>query len=286
VAGEVAGPEDFPPEPIAQSPARDSWWKSRTKFFDGRATAVTSGFLLYAGLKGYDSWWKEERRFRFHVIDEGFFGRNTYTGGADKVSHFIASYIASQALAKGYILLGKSPQQSQLIGAGVSALTGLIIEVGDGFHVFGLSWGDILTNTLGAAAGAEISRRGWDDVVGFRIGTVRYEIPPPGERSDGLGQDYSREVYSADLKLNGLLRRAKIKPGVARFLLLSLTYGSKGYRYHSPKVRERNIGMDIGLNLPEIFRALGVRDDSWWGKPFLEYLNYRRIPLALAIATT
>ncbi len=41
---------------------------------------------------------------------------------------------------------------------------------------------------------------------------------------------YSKDIYTADLKLPGLLPRLGLKPGIARYLLVSGTFGTKGYR--------------------------------------------------------
>ncbi|MEO8349696.1 MAG: DUF2279 domain-containing protein [Acidobacteriota bacterium] len=259
------------------SPKADTWWVSRSRFFDGRTIALTSGFLIYTGMHGYSTWWKDSLRFPYHVKNEGWFGRHSYTGGADHASHFVGSFIASQVLSKTYQLLGKRPAPSQRAGAVVAALGGLIIEIGDGYSVFGFSWSDIVMNTLGATAGMELSRSGLDDTLGFRIGWVPYDLPQLSERGPGTGADYSEEIYTTDLKLAGLFRRLDRNPGPARFLMVSLTYGTKGYRFHDPAVRERNVGIDVGLNLPEILRAIGVREDKWWGRPILEYLNYVRV---------
>jgi hypothetical protein len=255
----------------------DTWLVSRSRFVDGRTIALTSAFLIYTGMHGYSTWWKDSLRFPYHVKNEGWFGRDSYTGGTDHASHFVGSYIASQALSTTFQVLGKRPTPSQRAGAVVAWLGGLIIELGDGYSVFGFSWSDMVMNTLGAVAGMELSHAGLDDTLGFRLGYVPYEIPPLSERGPGNGADYSDQLYTTDLKLAGLFRRLDRNPGLARFLMVSLTYGSKGYRFHDPAVRERNVGIDVGLNLPEILRAIGVRDDKWWGRPILEYLNYVRV---------
>ena len=52
-------------------------------------------------------------------------------------------------------------------------------------------------------------------------------IPDACCRYGGYGDDYSKEIYSLDLKLAGLLPRIGAKPGPARFLLLSGTYGRR-----------------------------------------------------------
>lgn len=44
----------------------------------------------------------------FHVTHEGFFGRNTYAGGADKASHFVDYQFLSKELANFYGVLGYS----------------------------------------------------------------------------------------------------------------------------------------------------------------------------------
>jgi hypothetical protein len=67
-------------------------------------------------------------------------------------------------------------------------------------------------------------------------------------------------------------------PGPARFLLLSVTYGTKGYHYVPVGERERNLGLEFGLNVPEAMRALGVPEDPWWGKVLYTTFRFIRIP--------
>jgi len=50
---------------------------------------------------------------KFHFTEEGFLGRGTYAGGADKASHFVDYSIVSKELAKLYGELGYSPRQSR-----------------------------------------------------------------------------------------------------------------------------------------------------------------------------
>jgi hypothetical protein len=53
--------------------------------------------------------------------------------------------------------------------------------------------------------------------------------------------------------------------GPLKYLLLSVTYGSKGYPYALPEDRERQVGIEIGLNLQQILNDVGVTRDPWWG---------------------
>src|SRR5262249_25168287 len=48
----------------------------------------------------------------YHFTSEGWFGRTTYAGGADKASHFTMYHIVSKELANVYARLGFSENQS------------------------------------------------------------------------------------------------------------------------------------------------------------------------------
>jgi hypothetical protein len=251
----------------------------RRPLLSGRTLGLTLGVLGTIPVVGELVWWKGNQRGSFHFTDEGWFGRDTYAGGADKTSHFFFGYMAGRELAKAYEGFGNTPKESRLLSIGLVALGGALVELGDGFtDVYGYSWGDVASNFAGALAAAGIEAAGVDDVVGFRFGVVSAQIPPPPNRAYGYGHDYSEDVYSADIKLAGVLRRMGTRPGLARFFLVSLTYGSKGYRFSPVDVRERNIGVDIGLNMPEILLAVGVPKEKWWGRLLLTFFEYIRVP--------
>jgi hypothetical protein len=63
-----------------------------------------------------------------------------------------------------------------------------------------------------------------------------------------------------------------------RFFLLSVTYGTKGYRFSPPENRERNLGLEIGLNLEEILHRIGVPEHKWWGKALFVVATHIRFP--------
>ncbi|HEY7113891.1 MAG TPA: DUF2279 domain-containing protein [Thermoanaerobaculia bacterium] len=102
----------------------------------------------------------------FHFTQDGYFGRGTYAGGADKASHFVDSHIAARAMTTFYGLIGMSPSASRLLGRGVATLASIVTEIGDGTTKFGFSWED----ALGAGAALGLGASGWDDTIGFRLG--------------------------------------------------------------------------------------------------------------------
>jgi Predicted periplasmic lipoprotein (DUF2279) len=248
------------------------------RLFNTKTKVVTAGVMVLAPVIGYFTWWRVDSRSTFGFANERWFQRDTYAGGADKASHIFLGYISTLTLQGVYRSLDKSPAQARGLALGVTVLTGAFIEIGDGFSKYGFSWEDIAANAIGAALATGLDVWGLKDSVGLRFGYVKTLIPDACCRYGGYGDDYSKEVYSADLKLAGFLPRLGVKPGPARFFLLSVTYGTKGYRYSDEPLRERNVGLEVGLNLREVLLAVGVPETKWWGKALLAIGTYFRFP--------
>jgi hypothetical protein len=259
---------DAPPSPAPPPP----------RLWDTKTTAITVGVVVGAPLLGYFAWWKNSSRSTFTVANERWFQEDTYAGGADKASHIFWGYLGSQVLQSAYRSVGKTPGQARALAFGVATLTGALIELGDGYSQYGFAWEDIAANTIGAGLAFGIDAWGIDDAVGLRFGLMSTPVPDPCCRYGGYGDDYSKEIYTLDLKLAGLLPRMGAKPGLARFLYVSGTYQTKGYRYSPPENRRREIGIEMGLNLHEILLAAGVPKGTWWGKVVLGFVKYFRFP--------
>jgi hypothetical protein len=229
---------------------------------------LSGAILLAVPLFGEALWWRNEETEGFHSVRENWFGPETYAGGADKASHVVGGYIFARELSFAFEKYGNSPARSRTLATAMTGLTGMLVEMGDGLSVYGYSWEDVFSDLVGAGFAAGIGAARLDDTLGIRFGYVKTDIPPRCCRATAYGSDYSRELYSFDLKLDGALKRAGVaRPGAARFFLLSLTYGTKGYRFSPEDVRQRNAGVDVGVNMVEVLRALGV-GETWWGYDF------------------
>lgn len=216
-------------------------------------------------------------QYPFHFTKEGWFGQNTYSGGGDKASHFVSYYIVAKLMSGVNMELGMSADDARLLGTGVAWLAGVATEIGDGGNKYGFSWEDITMDTLGAATALAIGHYGLDDLVGFRAGRVSSPTAPCCPYG-GTGKDYSEEIYTGDLKIAGLGERARFNPGIARYLLFSVSYSAKGYPYANPAVRERQLGFEAGINFCEILRAVGVPPDKWWSKVLYFAFDVLRFP--------
>ena len=216
------------------------------------------------------------RSFRF--TNEGWFGANTYAGGADKAAHFVDYTIVSKELAYVYEKLGYSERTSILLGFGLGVLGGLANEFGDGFNQYGFSFQDLTMDTLGAGASALILATGTEDLFGFRYGFLLPKSNVTCCAVPANGRDYSYEIYTADLKLAGVGRRLNWNIGPLRYLLFSVTYGSKYYPSGEVDLRERQVGFEIGLNFEEILNSVGVRRHTWWGYGLHVFFDNVRLP--------
>ena len=220
---------------------------------------------------------------KFHTTDEGWFSRNTYAGGADKASHFIISSGVSRTLYEAYTYLGHSPDTSAKLAFATTFMTGTMVELLDGASVYGFSFQDLTVDALGAAAGVLIQRNHLEDMLGLKIGLADTDIPDSAviPSVPTLGRSYSNELYSADFKFAGLVRRLHRKPGFERFFLTTFVYYTKGFGYDPPlPTRYQAIGFEVGLNFREILLAVGVTKDTWWGQGLFAIFDFFRIPFS------
>jgi uncharacterized protein YfiM (DUF2279 family) len=215
--------------------------------------AVTANSLV-----GYD-------RHSFQIHEEGWFGRNTTNGGADKAAHLADYFVITNLFEDVYRMLGWSERAATLWSFSLAVATGLGNEVSDGFTGHGFSWEDLTMDVAGAATASLVSLTRTKDLIGIRTSHLPSDT-------------FTHDVYSADLKLSGLARRLGVNIGPLRWLLFSVTYGTKGYRVQPPIERQRQVGFEIGLNFPQILNDLGVKRNTWWGYPLYVITESVRFP--------
>jgi hypothetical protein len=219
----------------------------------------------------------------FHFTNEGYFQTWTYGGGLDKASHFTISANVAGLLYDAYSLHGLTPDQSFWISLGATVMSGALVEVGDGFSPYGFSFQDLTADAVGSLAGALVRRHHLEDLISFSLGLVPTTIPARYtsglDYDPSLGAGYSEEMYTVNLQFAGLARRVHVQPGIARFFQFSFSYLTKGYGYEPPlPSRYQEVGLEIGLNFPEILKAVGVDDTTWWGDSLLRAFSFLRIP--------
>jgi hypothetical protein len=216
----------------------------------------------------------------WHFTDEKWFQYDTYAGGADKASHFTVSSGVSRLLYDIYRDDGKTVDQSFYLALATTLAAGTMVEIGDAITVYGFSFEDLTADILGATSGLLIHRYHLQDLIGLRLGPAGTTIPEDvGPSEESIGASYSNEIYVVDLKLGGLIRRLNGNPGFSRFLLTSFAFYTKGFGYDPPLPgRYQSVGVELGINFPEILKVLCVPDTTWWGKGLYAFFNFFRIP--------
>ena len=203
-------------------------------------TAVTANSLV-----GYDT------NHSFQIHHEGWFGRNTTNGGADKASHITDYFVVAHLFEDVYRMLGWSENAAIGWGFGLAFATGLANEVSDGFTRHGFSWEDLAMDAAGATAASVISLTHTKDLFGMRTShlpgsTYTTTSTQPISRSPG-----SASVWESTSGLcAGCSSRSPTAPRVT---------GS------TPIEHQRQVGIEIGLNLQQILNDLGVKRNTWWG---------------------
>jgi uncharacterized protein YfiM (DUF2279 family) len=225
---------------------RSSFLERHRLLFSTLIPVTAIGAVTANSLVAYNT----NHRFRIHR--EGWFGDKTVNGGADKASHLVDYYIVASLFEDAYKMIGYSDKKAILLGLSLAVATGLANEVSDGFTRHGFSWEDLAMDSAGAVAASLVSVTRTRDLFGMRTS----HLPGP---------NYGHDVYSADFKFSGLGQRLGVNLGPLRWLLFSVTYGSKGYREKSGIEKQRQLGLEVGLNLQQVLFDLKVTRSTWWG---------------------
>ncbi len=171
--------------------------------------------------------------------EDGWFGKQRYAGGADKMGHAWAT----MGLARGGTELlyqggGYSRLTSAVVGTALSELLFLGVEIKDGF-AYRFSYGDFWFNTMGAAwaFAASMSPR-FDELFDFRVQYAPSKRYREKFREDGdldIAEDYSGQTYLVSMHLGGIhaLRDSRWG-GWSRFVDISFGFESRGYKPDPP----------------------------------------------------
>jgi hypothetical protein len=207
--------------------------------------SVYAGFWAWA----YIAWYRNHPEKDEHDIGaDGWFGKNTYAGGADKLGHAWATMV----LARGGTALldagGWKRSHAALISAAMSELLFLGVEWKD-YYYYEFSPGDFTFNTLGAlsAIALDLSPR-LDEFIDFRVEywpskQFRYNFTnsdsPCQKRTPGqpscsrwnIAEDYSGETYLLALHLGAFHTLRDMKYGAwSKFVDVAVGFETRNYK--------------------------------------------------------
>ncbi|MFE8070451.1 DUF2279 domain-containing protein [Marinobacteraceae bacterium S3BR75-40.1] len=206
----------------------------------GNVSLAGTGVITAWGLAQWDYF-----DASFNTASEGWFGRDTKYGGADKLGHIYTTYVTAQGLSRLFEYWCFSREDAARGGA-LSSLAMLgYMELGDGFSEFGFSHEDLVANALGGLVSYWLYRSPqWSDRVDLRW---EFDVNP---FAGDVTTDYENSKYLAALKFSGF---DALRTTPLRYFEVHLGYFTRGYDDGS-RAPERNLYAAIGLNLTDLLR--------------------------------
>jgi hypothetical protein len=220
--------------------------------------AVVSLYTV-VGAWAYLAWYDGAPEHGFEFNEDGWFGRDTYAGGADKLGHLWANLALTRLSADVLEAGGWSPGQSGWLSAGVTTIFFTLVEVKDAYY-YAFSFGDMAANLGGA--GLALAMRSWpalDETIDLRVSYW----PSPAYRAAGglnFAEDYSGQTYLLALHLKAVTPSEGWVAILGRHLDLTLGYRALDFKPdRAPAVRyvpRRQLGLGVTLNLGQILDDL------------------------------
>ena len=226
--------------------------------------------------------WGDEKHL--HIRREGFFGKKTNDGGADKVGHAFSHYVAFRALHNYYDWSenGKSTKWYYSISTAVSL--GLLIEVGDSYSSeIGGSYEDFIADITGISLGALLEYSPiLDSLIGYSWQywpTSRY-YGKNGEKPLNFTTDYNGAKFVLNFRLTGLQTLGLQLPNFLRYIQLDYGYFTRNYRSGNVDNEDpyRSLYYGISLNFMEIVKDFFENPHTKASRIIQQPFKYYHIP--------
>lgn len=203
--------------------------------------AAVGGVLAYGTLTW--SYWENTPS----VQSEGWFGKGTKNGGADKTGHMYAGYLAGRISSNIYRSWGYDSNEAAGLGAITSLLFSGAMEVGDSFSNYGFSPEDMVANVAGAGLGYLLER--FPDAGEFIDFRLEYAPPLSGIKADPL-TDYEHLKYMLAFRFAGF---DSLKESPLRYFDILTGYYTRNFHGDAQlERRERDLFIGVGLDLSEL----------------------------------
>ncbi len=243
---------------------------------DHRLRAALEFSSIYAAFSvwAYFAWYRNHpEKAQYEIGGDGWFGKNTYAGGADKLGHAWATMV----LARGGTLIldggGWDHTRSALVSAAFADALFFAVEVKDYFY-YEFSPGDFTMDTVGALAAIalDLSPR-LDELFDFRVQyfpssqyisnlspdspCVKHDPTKPSCSRLNIAEDYSGETYLLMLHLGGIHALRDMQYGEwSRFVDVGVGFGTRNYKpppSDPMAVRKQELFLGVSLNAQGLF---------------------------------
>lgn len=252
-----------------------------------RTLEIIAGSALVVGAYGKVKWWQNGFSGNFTRQNEGWFGRNTYSGGADKLGHFFMNYAGTRLATSAFEWAGNDREHALDLAFLTTLGIFTAVEVADGFaKQWHFSKEDASINAFGAGAGLLFEKNPQLD----RILDMRIQYWPSkdnGSRFEPFG-DYSGQTYLLVGKASGV--PALREHPWLRYVEVAVGYGTRGYSSNHGQINAigtRNVYWGISLNLSEVLEDTVFKRSSEQNltrRATNTFLEYVQVPGTAALA--
>lgn len=240
--------------------------------------------------------WDWGKTTKFRVGHEGWFGRNTYTGGADKMAHMFSFYTMMRVLYNVYDYTEDGAPAKWAYSVGLTTFLALGIEIGDGFckNQNGFGYADLTMGLIGIGIASLLEAfPAVDSFVSLSaqyIPTKYFRKHP--QRLKWFMDDYSGWRFMANIKLAGF-RYVGVKiPEFLRYVQFDIGYYTTGYTKYdyawgelektfNIRGKERNVYIGISVNLAEFIKDFFTDKESLACRALQQPFKYYHVPLGV-----
>jgi hypothetical protein len=248
---ELAGPYALPPlaadsavvGEAASTGAMSTGPRERRPNLPLRNAAIIGSGAAAVAAYGMSQWWSTGFGGGLKSVNEGFFGRGTPYGGADKLGHMYSDYAGVRLLTPLFEAVGNTPDASVRLAAWSTLGVMTAVEVADGFsRKYRFSPQDEVMNVAGTLLGVLLQTHpDLDEKFDFRVAYSR----SPGSRFSPFG-DYSGQRYLLVAKADGF---ASLRQNhFLRYLELGIGYQARGFDPGGERRRDMYVGLSLNLS--------------------------------------
>jgi hypothetical protein len=248
---ELAGPYALPPLAAASAvlgqaaptDARSTSAREPRPNLPLRNAAIIGSGAAAVAAYGMSKWWNTGFGGGFKSVNEGFFGRDTPYGGADKLGHMYFDYAGVRLMTPLFEAAGNTPDASVRLAAWSTLGIMTAVEVADGFsRQYRFSPQDALMNVAGTLLGVVLQTHPeLDEKFDFRVAYRR----SPGSGFNPFS-DYSGQRYLLVAKADGFapLRENRW----LRYVELGIGYQARGFDPGGERRRDVYVGLSLNLS--------------------------------------
>jgi hypothetical protein len=249
--------------------------------------AVVVGVPLTTYLVAWLSWDWGDVRAQWKWANEGWFGRNTYSGGADKLGHVFSHYVMFRAMYAIFNFTEEGRYTRWIYSVILPSMLALGIELGDAFSSAqnGFAYEDLLCGLTGIGIGVIMEK--FPVVDSFFAISVEY-FPSKYMRKNmdqilKFIDDYSGWKFMINFKLSGFRDMGYRMPHFLRYVMLDFGYYTRGFTDYDRQVgdtsRPRNLFIGFSVNMAEVVDDLFPDKYKKVARYLKQPFNYVHIPL-------